>query len=146
LPLTSEIGEGLQVLSRTQCLALLPTVPIGRVVVTIGALPAAFPVSFALVDAAILFVTGEGTKLSAALKHAVVAFEVDDFDPAARRGWSVLVQGISCVVDDERDLRWTLAQDIDVWGNRDASHVAAVSLEHVSGRLLGPWPADGPPS
>ena len=45
-----------------------------------GALPAVLPLNFALYGRRILFRTGQGTKLDAAVRHSVVAFEADWFD------------------------------------------------------------------
>ncbi len=85
--------NGLEVLSRPQCLELLDRSVVGRVVFTEAALPAALPVNFALLDGDIVFRTATGSKLAAALAKAVVAFQADDIDPAFETGWSVLVQG-----------------------------------------------------
>ena len=68
--------------------------------VTIGALPAIFPVNYRLIDGCVVFRSAPGSKLSAAASRAVVAFEVDDYNAADRSGWSVLVVGPSEVVDD----------------------------------------------
>ena len=65
-----------------------------------GALPAIFPVNYLVVDGAIVFRTAPGTKMSAAMEGAVVAFEVDDYQLADRSGWSVLAVGRAEVVDD----------------------------------------------
>lgn len=58
--------EGLEILDTGQCLALAATRPVGRVAVTVGALPAVFPVNYCLVDSRVYFRTGAGTKLDAA--------------------------------------------------------------------------------
>src|ERR1700739_3736503 len=73
--------DGLEELERDECLRLLATAEIGRVIISTGALPAALPVNFFLDGDAIIFRTAPGTKLSAACDHAVVAFEVDSIDP-----------------------------------------------------------------
>jgi hypothetical protein len=92
--------NGMEVLSREECLALLAGSPIGRVIVTMSALPAAFPVNFAVHDGDIVFRTGQGTKLQAAVRNAVVAFEVDGFEPFGHTGWSVLVTGRATEITD----------------------------------------------
>ena len=56
-------STGLQVLSRAECLALLRDSLVGRVVVTDRALPAAFPVNFALLGEDVVFRTTAGSKL-----------------------------------------------------------------------------------
>jgi nitroimidazol reductase NimA-like FMN-containing flavoprotein (pyridoxamine 5'-phosphate oxidase superfamily) len=94
------IDEGLELLTEDQAWGLLATGEVGRIGITLGALPAIFPVNYGLTDRAIFFRTSPGTKLSAALRGAVVAFEVDDYELAGRSGWSVLVVGTAEVIDD----------------------------------------------
>ncbi|MGW3352896.1 pyridoxamine 5'-phosphate oxidase family protein [Nonomuraea rubra] len=62
-------------------------------VFTDRALPAAQPVAFHLDGERIVIRTGIGSKLAAATRHAVVAFEADEFDQEERTGWSVTVIG-----------------------------------------------------
>ena len=95
--------NGLEVLSRAECLRLLGGARIGRVGLSMGALPAVLPVNFTLVDDAIVLRTAAGSKLDAALANSVVAFEVDSIDPMYHTGWSVLVQGVASEVVDPAD-------------------------------------------
>jgi uncharacterized protein len=90
----------LETLDRRECLKLLATEPVGRIGVSIGALPAILPVNFALVGDYIVIRTVPGTKLDAAARRSVVAFEVDSYAPDGSSGWSVLVQGVCSEVDD----------------------------------------------
>jgi hypothetical protein len=89
--------NGLEVLSRDECLRLLGTAALGRVAVTTAALPTILPVNFRFDGRHILIRTGRGTKLDAATRNAVVAFEVDEVEPATREGWSVVVTGVARV-------------------------------------------------
>ena len=78
--------EGLDILDEDECLRLLATVPIGRVGICSGALPAILPVNFELYGRSIVFRTGRGTKLDAAVRSAVVAFQADQYDaPVSHR-------------------------------------------------------------
>ena len=79
---------------------LLGSVPVGRVVFTLGALPAVVPVTFAVQDHAIVIRTSADTRLAAAADGGVLAFETDDVDPVTRTGWSVVVTGVAEVVTD----------------------------------------------
>jgi uncharacterized protein len=94
------VDEGLELLTEEQALQLLAGGAVGRVGITLGALPAIFPVNYRLIDGAIVFRTAPGSKMSAATEGAVVAFEVDDYQLADRSGWSVLAVGPAEVVDD----------------------------------------------
>lgn len=109
-------GRGIVELGREECLRLLESVPVGRIGVTIDALPAVLPVNFVVSEGAIVFRTIPGTKLDAAAAGAVVAFEVDAFgtdeDPS---GWSVLVRGVAREVTDSAELAAARALPLESW-------------------------------
>ena len=104
------IDEGLELLDEPEVMRLLANCEVGRVGVTIGALPAIFPVNYRLIDGCVVFRSSPGSKLSAAANRAVVAFEVDDYNVADRSGWSVLAVGPSEVVHDLDGLKTKLHQ------------------------------------
>lgn len=87
-----------EALDEPECLRLLGTTAIGRVAYTEAALPAIRPVSYTLRDGAVVIPTNADSPLALALRGAVVAFEADSYDPAARTGWSVTIVGPSWVV------------------------------------------------
>lgn len=130
--------NGLDVLSRKECLDLLRTSRVGRVVVSDRALPAAFPVNFALLDDDVVFLTRAGSKLEAAEGEQVVAFEVDDIDPVLHSGWSVLVQGLARVIVDPDDLARAWALPLEPWVPGGQMQVVRIGAELVSGRRLVP--------
>lgn len=133
---------GLEVLSRAECLSLLRRSVVGRVIVTDRALPAAFPVNFALLGEDVVFRTMAGSKLEAASARAVVAFEVDDMDPVRQTGWSVLIQGRAGLVEDPVDLSRAHALPFQPWAPGKRLDFVRVRSELVSGRrLLQPTPA-----
>jgi uncharacterized protein len=128
--------DGLEVLSRPDCLSLLATEQLGRVGLSLGALPAILPVNYALLGDDVVFRTAPGTKLTAALERAVVAFEVDACEPDASAAWSVLVVGRSEWLDDERVLAAErLALDLWAPGTRD--YFVRITSELISGRRYG---------
>lgn len=130
------IDEGLELLDETQCRELLSAGTIGRVAITIGALPAIFPVNYAYLDGDILFRTAPGSKLAAATQHAVVAFEVDDYDTAERTGWSVLVVGRAEVVHDLDVTFKALELDLEPWAWGTRTSIVRISPEVLSGRRI----------
>ena len=75
-------------LTRDECMSLLATAVVGRVGLSVDALPVVLPVNFAVSDQDIVFRTVEGTKFHAAAAGAVVAFEADAYEPSGRSGWS----------------------------------------------------------
>jgi nitroimidazol reductase NimA-like FMN-containing flavoprotein (pyridoxamine 5'-phosphate oxidase superfamily) len=129
--------SGSEVLGENECLTLLEQVSIGRVGLSVGALPVVLPVNFVLVPGGILLRTSEGAKLHAAWDQAVVAFEADHFDPLTRTGWSVLVQGRSRVVTDAVEIERHLAQPLLPWADPFAERFVEIRCERVSGRRVG---------
>jgi len=107
---------GMVELGTDECLELLASVPVGRVGVTIDALPAVLPVNFVLWNGAIVFRTVPGTKLDAASAGEVVAFEADAYVSSDRpEAWSVLVRGIAREVTDPEELAEMLELPLDSW-------------------------------
>jgi nitroimidazol reductase NimA-like FMN-containing flavoprotein (pyridoxamine 5'-phosphate oxidase superfamily) len=127
--------NGLEVLGREACLQLLATARLGRIAITSGALPVILPVNFRLFGDEILFRTGTGTKLDAATRGAVVAFEVDAMDPMEHTGWSVLATGVARQVGDD-EISERLAGRVPRWAPDGDSRVVAVSTELLSGRRI----------
>ena len=126
----------LEVLSREESLDLLASVPLGRIVFTQGALPAILPVNFVLHDGSVVIRTGEGSKLAAATRRAVVAFEVDRFDERAETGWSVMVLGRSRKVDDEAEIARLAGLPLRLWAPGGRDHFIRVAIEEISGRRI----------
>lgn len=126
-----------QVLTREECLALLPTVPVGRLVFTERALPAVVPVNFVLDRARIVIRTGATSSLAAAVRGAVVAFQVDDFDRSARNGWSVTVTGRASELLDPMELARVAELPLVPWIGGRLDHVITVPVDLVDGRRVG---------
>lgn len=128
-------SEGLRILTEDECRDLLGTVPLGRVVFTDRALPAVQPVSFALSDGEVIIVTAAGSKLSVAVRDAIVAFETDDFDPEIAEGWSVVVIGHARVIENgDRDRLSNLP--LPPRTPDESTHYIAITPELISGRRL----------
>ncbi|SHG85196.1 pyridoxamine 5'-phosphate oxidase family protein [Streptoalloteichus hindustanus] len=127
---------GLQVLDETECLRLLGSVPVGRIAFTHDALPAVQPVTFVVHEGAVVFRTREGSKLAAATRNAVVAFEVDEFDAATRSGWNVTVVGRARVVTDPDELAALAALDLRPWAPGQRDRYVQISVELVQGRRV----------
>ncbi|WP_433427679.1 pyridoxamine 5'-phosphate oxidase family protein [Nonomuraea sp. CA-141351] len=129
-------SSGLQALSREECLDLLATTPIGRIVFTEHALPAVQPVNFYLDGRSIVIRTSIGSKLAAATRRAVVAFEADEFDPELRTGWSVTAVGYSRAVTDPAELDRLAALPLTASAPGSRDHYIVVDAEQVSGRRI----------
>ena len=90
------MGGGGDLIPEEECWQLLASASVGRVALSIHALPAILPVQYYL----------DGRKLALCLGHrelperslnAVVAFAADAIDPISRSGWAIQVQGRSLV-------------------------------------------------
>jgi pyridoxamine 5'-phosphate oxidase-like protein len=83
------------VLSASQCWELLATVSVGRIALSVRALPVILPVQFYLDARRLSVCIGHRELPERSLNQAVVAFAADSIDPATRSGWSVQVQGVT---------------------------------------------------
>jgi hypothetical protein len=130
---------GLEVLADDECRALLAAAAIGRVGLSLDALPVVLPVNYTLFGESILIRSAEGTKLGAAWKGSVVAFEIDDYDPACHTGWSVLVQGTARVLSSPQELDEAGRQPLAPWALHDGGAFVAISCDIISGRRITGW-------
>jgi hypothetical protein len=94
-------GSRLEVLDRPTCLGLLATVEVGRLVFTRRTLPEVFPVNFRLYEDGVVIRVADTSPAVAGALDTVVAFQADDIDARARRGWSVTVVGHSSEILDQ---------------------------------------------
>jgi nitroimidazol reductase NimA-like FMN-containing flavoprotein (pyridoxamine 5'-phosphate oxidase superfamily) len=116
-----------------ECLELLRTERVGRLVVIVDGRPDIFPVNFSL-DAtdSVIMRTGVGTKLKAAVNHDV-SFEVDHFDADQHAGWSIVIHGVahqtSYIVEGEHPV----ASWLD-----DTPHMLRIARTSMTGRRVNP--------
>jgi len=126
--------NGLEILSRDECLALLGGSGMGRVAVTMNALPVVLPVCYAVLDEDVIIRTGTGTKLSAAVNHAVVTFQIDHLDGDER--WSVCVTGVASPVTRPEDLAAVVGLSMPTGLRTLRPHFVRIRSDLVSGRRL----------
>jgi len=128
--------NGMAVLPEDECLRRLRFRGMGRIALSVGALPAIFPINFTVDGRDIYFRTAPGTKLDAAARNAVVAFEVDDVDPISHTGWSVLVVGPAEEVRDPGELERLRRLPLTRWVRGGEDSLIRIRAELVSGREL----------
>ena len=135
MPLGAVDRNGLEVLSREACLRLVRLVPVGRVGVVVGGIPVVVPVNFAIWGEDVVFRTGTGDKLVAAVSRNVVTFEVDSVDLGTRSGWSVLLTGGASEITrpDERAAVGELGLESWVPGR---GRYIRIRADEVSGRRI----------
>ena len=134
------LRPGIYELTPDDCLRLLKTVPVGRVGVTIDALPVVLPVNFVVNDDAIVFRTVPGTKLDAATKGMVVAFEADHYGTSTEPwGWSVLVRGVAQEITDPTELQAVQTLPLESWAlDGSADRYIKIVPTMISGRRVIP--------
>jgi uncharacterized protein len=123
--------SGLEVLSFDECLQLLAAVPVGRVGLVADGEIAVLPVNHVLDGQDPVFLTGRGSKLSAAEQQNVAAFEADYFDEQTRTGWSVLVTGHAEVIYEEAEIDRLSRYGLHPWPSA-AQHPVWMRIRAIS--------------
>jgi hypothetical protein len=117
-------------------MALLGSVPFGRVVFTHRALPAIRPVNHIVDNGEVVIRSSLGSGISgAAGTGMVVAYEADALDPVTRTGWSVVVTGLARVVVDADDIA-RYERLLDPWVDGRMDCVIRISPDLVTGYQL----------
>lgn len=127
---------GLEILDAAECWSLLGSAPVGRIVFTDQALPAIQPVNFIVVDGDIVVRTAAGSKLAAATRNAVVAFEADDFDVEAGTGWSVVLTGQARTVTTPEELSALRALPLQPWTPGRREQFVRIRPQLITGRRI----------
>ena len=129
-------------LSASECLALLSQAHIGRLVLSIDALPAARSVKFRLVDRKVVVRVAPDSRLCRAANGTVVAFQADHFDHIDGEGWSVVAHGIGEEMNDPREVSRLQAELPDQWSQPPSQDIfLQIPISLISGeRVLWPSP------
>jgi nitroimidazol reductase NimA-like FMN-containing flavoprotein (pyridoxamine 5'-phosphate oxidase superfamily) len=123
-----------QELTKSECFGLLARQQLGRVAFVDDRGPVVFPVNFVLDRQMVVFSTGGGTKLDAAIRGSRVAFEIDGADPAARTGWSVLIRGEAVQVTGPAELARLRKLPLDPWTPGAKAHYVRILPAALTGR------------
>jgi hypothetical protein len=129
-------GSPPQHLSPGECLRLMASVPVGRIIYTRQAMPAVELVNFALDHGDIIVRTDHSGKLAAATRGNVVAFEADSLDPSGQAGWSVTVIGQSHEVTDAEEISRLEQIGLSSWAPGDHERFIRISPGILSGQQL----------
>jgi uncharacterized protein len=122
-------------LDTADCYERLRRRTLGRVAVKLADDIVILPVYYTLMNDDIVFRTGPGTKLSAAVLKTKVAFEVDDGESPP---WSVLVRGHAEEIREPgpiQDARELLG---DAWPAGARNQLVRIRAEQVTGRSIEP--------
>ena len=88
------------------------------------------------VEGSVVVRTGRGTKLDAATRNTVVAFEVDELDPREGTGWSVLVTGVAHELTAPEEVAVADASPPARWAPGPEGRYIAISVDMISGRRI----------
>src|SRR5687767_1404283 len=127
-------ANGLRIVARDECLALLARGGLGRVALSHRALPVILPVSFGLLDEQLVFSVSEGFLLRAASRNDVVCFETDSVDVVTGEAWSVVVTGQLVHAEDQRTLARAADLGIRRWPAREAGEYLILPTTMITGR------------
>ncbi len=129
-------------LTEAESLRLIEQAQIGRIGFTGRFGPVVLPVNYKIVDGSVVFRTAVGSPLGEDLRTGItdaeykVAFEIDDVDPVARTGWSVMIQGAAHHVDDEQERAGTLRAGIEPWVGGEREQFVRITPTLISGRRV----------
>jgi nitroimidazol reductase NimA-like FMN-containing flavoprotein (pyridoxamine 5'-phosphate oxidase superfamily) len=129
-------------LDEAESLRLIAPGGIGRIGYTGRYGPTVLPVNYQLYEGTIVFRTAQDSAtdedLRTGIAHAEykVAFEIDDFDNAARTGWSVLIQGSAHHVESEAERASVAAAGVDPWPGGDRELFLRITPSRITGRRL----------
>jgi pyridoxamine 5'-phosphate oxidase-like protein len=84
-------------LTEWECWKMLATASVGRLALSVRALPVILPVQYYLSDRRLAVCLGHHGLPERALDETIIAFAADSIDPVTRSGWSVQVQGKSAI-------------------------------------------------
>ena len=121
-------------LSESACWALLRTTSVGRLAVWVDDHPDIFPVNFAVDHGTVVFRTGTGTKVSAALSDSPVALEADGYDAETEKAWSVVIKGNAEPITSAQDLIDTIDLPLFPWQAGSKGRFIRIVPAATSGR------------
>ena len=128
--------NGLEILGHDVCQQLLASELLGRIGVTVNALPVVLPVNYQLFDGQLIIQTERETRLADATHNTVVAFEVDNVDAHGSGGWSVAITGIANEVTDPDIIDQLRRLPFTRWVRNETDRYVSISFDLMSGRRI----------
>jgi nitroimidazol reductase NimA-like FMN-containing flavoprotein (pyridoxamine 5'-phosphate oxidase superfamily) len=123
----------LESLTPAQCEEHLAAGGVGRIILSTGSGPVAFPVNFVFARGCVIFRTSGAMVANIS---GVVAFEIDHVDEAMSEGWSVLVRGHARLIEGT-ELRLVAADlDIEPWAGGARLNVVSIAPFEITGRVI----------
>lgn len=126
----------MEVLDRATCFELLRSETVGRIAFSDRQETSILPVNYVVDENRMVFRTAGGAKLSAAVDHLEVAFEIDGIDAEARTGWSVVVHGPLTTVSELDEIEHLRELGLRPWARAYKENWLAVHPRRISGRRI----------
>ena len=132
----------LEELDEAECLRLVASGGIGRIGYSGRYGPTVIPVNYQLYEGTVVFRTAQDSATDEDLRTGIanaeykVAFEIDDFDTAARTGWSVLIQGSAHHVESEDERASVTGAGVEPWPGGDRELFLRVIPSRITGRRV----------
>lgn len=126
-------------LTASEALALAREGVVGRLAVTIEGQPEIFPVNYVIDHGSVVFRTARGTKL-AGCDGRLVAFEIDEYDEATGKAWSVVIKGTAREINRLQEVVDALELPLDAWYAAPDALWIRVDRAAVSGRRFARHP------
>lgn len=127
-----------------ECRKLLPTQSVGRIAFTERALPVIYPAHFVVDEDEIILAALPDGRVASAERGAIVAFEVDAYDPTTGQGWCVCTLGRSRLITDTAHLQALDALHFSPWASRADRRYIAVEISMLRGKRLADAPQPAP--
>ena len=131
------MSRALSRLSRADSLQLLATVPFGRLVFTLRALPAVRLMNFVLVGDLIVIRTAANSAVAQRAAGSVVAFQADQADVVTSVGWSVTVTGRAERVTSSGEISRYESLGLLPWPQLGSEVFLTIRAEAVDGQRVG---------
>ncbi|MFP5282894.1 MAG: pyridoxamine 5'-phosphate oxidase family protein [Actinomycetes bacterium] len=141
--MTDDDARRFAAMSRSDCLQRLGAGTIGRVAYNTLDGPQILPVTYVLHESQVVFRTSAYGPLAELQAGRPVAFEVDEFDPRTRTGWSVLIRGRALGARRPEQLQtlWREADPVP-WAGGNRNLFVCVSIDQLTGRVISRAPRD----
>ena len=125
-------------LSAQDCMVLLRSGVAGRIALSTPTGPHIVPVNYSVVDDAIIVRTSPYSLLGTYGRQTSFAFEIDSFDRAEARGWSVQARGRTEAVTDRAELQQVReAAEPQPWAGGARPLYLRLRWSELTGRQVG---------
>jgi nitroimidazol reductase NimA-like FMN-containing flavoprotein (pyridoxamine 5'-phosphate oxidase superfamily) len=142
MPETTDRRPVLEQLDEAECLRLIAPGGVGRLAYSGRYGPTVLPVNYRLYEGTIVFRTAQDSPTDEDLRTGIanaeykVAFEIDEFNLAARDGWSVLIQGPLHHVESDTERASVLEAGVETWPAGDRDLFLRIVPSRITGRRI----------